>query len=76
LHVLAVARRLSFLSDQLSISNQVPIPEPIIGKYSPPPMKPIIDIRINSTPATAIGGTLLRIVFNDISDDASGSREL
>src|SRR5437762_9236939 len=53
---------------QLRISNQVPIPEPISGEYWPPSMKPIIDTRINSAPATALGRTLLRIVFNDISD--------
>src|SRR6266850_5869354 len=57
-----------FERSQLRISNQVPIPEPIVGEYSPPSMKPIIDTRINSAPATALGRTSLRIGFNDISD--------
>jgi hypothetical protein len=38
---------------RLRISNQVPIPEPIIGEYLPPSMKAIIDTRISSAPATA-----------------------
>jgi hypothetical protein len=56
---------------QLRISNQVPIPELMIGEYLPPSMKPIIATSINSAPATALGRTLLRIVFNDISDHFS-----
>ena len=51
---------------QLRISNHVPIPEPIIGEYKAPSMKPIIATRINSAPATALGRTLLRIVFNAV----------
>ena len=53
---------------QIRISNQVPIPEPIIGEYKAPSVKPIIATRINSAQATALGRTSLRIVFNDISD--------
>jgi hypothetical protein len=51
---------------QLRISNQVPIPELMIGEYLPPSMKPIIATRKNSAPATALGRTLLRIGFNAV----------
>ena len=52
---------------QIRISNQVPIPEPMIGEYKAPSVKPIIATRINSAPATP--RTLLRIVFNAVQKD-------
>jgi len=59
---------LDFLErSQIRISNQVPIPEPIIGEYKAPSVKPIIATRINSAPATP--RTLLRIVFNAVQKD-------
>ena len=39
----------------------------------PPSMKPIIDTRINSAPATALGRTLLRIVFNAVQKGSNFS---
>ena len=49
---------------QIRISNQVPIPEPIIGEYKAPSLKPIIATRINSAPATPRPS--LRIGFNAV----------